>query len=488
MLRRPWVPAVLATAGLGWILLLWAQGEVAHAQGRILNSMLIGAGTLVLVLAWTVFLSPLPGRVRGGLAGLMLVLAACVRIEGTSGDLVPSLGFRWAGARVRRAEPVATSPAGALKPGSFPGFFGPERDGRVDAALDPAWTARPPTLLWRRDVGAAWSGIVVEAGRAVTQEQQDAEEAVTAYDMATGRPLWRQAVQARFETTLAGLGPRATPTIAAGRVYALGATGRLSCLELMTGAPVWAVDVGAPVPEYGFASSPLVDGDAVIVQAGGPLAAFDRATGAKRWTSASDDTGYASPRLVELAGRRQVVAIHRYACAGYDPASGARLWRYEWRGDIPKVAQPVTIGGGRLVISAGYGVGADAFRVGPDLGVTQLWSSRRLKAKLSNVVHRDGHLYGLDDGRLTCVSAETGERAWSGERYGHGQLLLAGDLLLISSEKGEAVLVDAAPEAFRERARLPLLGGKTWNSPALAGPYLLMRNDREAVCLELPLR
>ncbi len=483
-MRKPWIPLVLLGLGLLPIAVMWAAGEIEHAQSRIEATLIIGALTGLLILLWTLFLSPLSKRARVATAVAAALVAAFVRVEGTSGDLVPRLGLRGFG---RRSVREVSAPIGALRPGAFPQFFGPSRDGRVEVALDPDWGSKPPKLLWRRELGAAWSGFAVEAGKAVTQEQEGPEELVTCYDLATGRRLWRQAHAARFETTLAGLGPRATPTIAGGRVYALGALGRLSCLDLDTGAPAWAVEVEGPLPEYGHASSPLLEGDLVIVQAGGPLAAYERATGARRWVSTSDETGYASPLAAELGGRRQVLILYRYGCAGHDPATGAQLWRYAWRGDNPKVAQPVLLPGDRVVISAGYGVGVDALRVtGSD--VELLWQTKRLKAKMSSFVRRDGHLYGLDDGRLVCVDVETGERAWAGERYGHGQLLLAGDLLLISSEQGEAALVDADPTAFRERARLQVLEGKTWGGPALAGPYLLLRNDHEAACLELPLR
>ena len=484
-MRRPWVPFVLLGLGLLPILFLWTRGEVQHAQGRILDTMIIGAVTALLIVLWIVFLSPLPRKARIGVAGGVVAALLLVRIEGTSGDLVPSLAIRGWG---RRAARDVSAPTAVLKPASFPGFFGPARDGAVDVALDPDWAARPPRLVWRRPVGEAWSGFAVEAGRAVTQEQDGAEELVTAYDLATGRPLWRRGHAARFDTTLAGVGPRATPTIADGRVYALGGRGRLSCLELATGAPVWEVDVEGPLPEYGFASSPLVDGDRVIVQAGGPLAAYDRATGARRWVSTSEVTGYASPAIVTLGGRRQVLILYRYGGAGHDPQTGAPLWRAAWHGENPKVAQPLALPGDRVVMSSGYGVGAEAFRVGADGTTSPLWSSKALKAKMSSFVHRDGHLYGLDDGRLVCVAAETGEKVWAGERYGHGQLLRAGDLLVVSSETGLAALVEAAPGAFRERARLQVVEGKTWNPSCLAGPYLLMRNAQEAACLELPLR
>lgn len=485
-MRRPWVPLVLLGLGLAWILILWIPREVAHAQGRILDSMIVGAVTLLLVLLWVVFLSPLPRRARIGAAGLAVAAALLLRIEGTSGDLVPSLSVRGFGRRAVREESAPA--AAALRPASFPGFFGPARDGAVEVALDPDWAARPPRPLWRRPVGEGWSGFAVEAGRAVTQEQDGGQELVTCYDLATGQPLWRQAHAARFDTTLAGVGPRATPAIVKGWVYALGALGRLSCLELATGRLRWSVDVDGPLPEYGFASSPLVDGDVVIVQAAGAPAAYDRETGARRWGSAPEEPGYASPSLATLGGRRQLLMLQRFGVAGHDPRTGERLWRVAWEGENPKVAQPLALPGDRVVVSSGYGVGAMAFRLRTDGAPEPLWASKRLKAKMSSFVHRDGRLYGLDDGRLVCVAADTGDKVWAGERYGHGQLLRAGDLLVVSAESGLAALVEAAPDAFRERARRQVVEGKTWNPPCLAGPYLLVRNAREAVCLELPLR
>jgi outer membrane protein assembly factor BamB len=350
-------------------------------------------------------------------------------------------------------------------------------------------------VIWRREVGAAWSGFAVAGGRAVTQEQHGAEERVVAYDLATGAPVWHHADAARYDTTLGGVGPRATPSIDGGRVFTLGATGRLNAIDLATGALEWAVDIvrdtGAPLPSWGFAGSPLVEGAAVIVQAGGPngmaLVAYDRAKGKRLWASGGDPPSYASPLIATLGGRRQVVALSQASCAGHDPATGELLWRYPWRGDQAKAAPPAAVGGDRLVISSGYGVGADAFKVS-GREVEALWTSKKLKSKFATFVAREGFLYGLDDGRLCCVRVDTGEREWSGDRYGHGQLLLAGDLLLITAENGEIALADAHPAAFRERARLPVFRGKLWNPPALAGPYLLIRTDREAACLELPTR
>jgi outer membrane protein assembly factor BamB len=486
MLRSWLVPAVLLGAAAGLITAWWLPEEVADAQKRVQRTMVLGASTVLALLAWLGCFAPLAARTRalaaGGALGVLVLLAAAFRIEGTSGNLVPILRLRWARGPDAPREASGAGPAADPSGGaSFPQFLGPARDGR----LPDARVGTPPRLLWKREVGAAWSGFAVAKGRAVTQEQVGPEERVAALDPATGRTLWSTADAARYDTPLGGIGPRATPAIDGDRVFALGATGILNALDLATGARIWRAELGLPPPDYGFAGSPLVDAGRVLVQAGSSLLAFDRGTGKRLWEVPTDGTSYASPQILTLAGVRQIVLLNHASCTGHDAATGAPLWRHAWRGQQPKVAQPVAIGGDRLVISAGYGVGADAFRVTPS-GTEPLWTSPRLKAKFSNFVHHAGHLYGIDDGRLVCVNADTGERAWAGERTGHGQLLLAGGTLVVSMEGGELLLADAVPEGYRERLKMPVLGGRTWNGPALAGRCLLLRNDREAACLELP--
>ena len=488
-LRSPLAPAAVAAAAALLIAAWWLPAEVVDAQGRNLRTLVAAAAAILLALIWTVFLSPLSRRVRGTVALVVALLAATIRIEGTSGDLVPVFRPRWAGRPgfVNHARSTA-DPARAT---DFPRFLGPGGDGRLPgAALSADWKGRGPKVIWRREVGEAWSGFAVAGGRAVTQEQHGADERVVAYDLATGAPLWSHSDAARYDTTLGGIGPRATPSLDGGRVYTLGATGLLNCLELATGARVWSVDIvrdaGVSVPPWGFAGSPLLDGRLVLVQAG-PLLAYDRASGKRVWSSGGEAASYATPMIATLGGRRQVVVLSQASCAGHDPATGDILWRTAWRGDQPKCAPPVAAGDDRLVISAGYGVGADLLKVSGGT-VEALWTSKKLKSKFAAFVEREGFLYGLDDGRLACVRLDTGERAWSGERYGHGQVLLAGDLLLVSAESGEIALADARPGEFKERARFAVFEGKMWNPPALAGPYLLIRTDRDAACVELPLR
>jgi outer membrane protein assembly factor BamB len=248
------------------------------------------------------------------------------------------------------------------------------------------------------------------------------------------------------------------------------------------------------MPEWGKACSPLVVDGRVIVSAGGAngrsLVAYDAASGERVWTAGTGRSSYSSPALMTLGGRPQVVILNSSSVAGHDPASGSLLWEQPFPGQQPNVAVPIPLAGDQVLVSAGYGIGSKAYRVagnGPGLQATLVWESPRLKSKFANMIAHGGSVYGLDDGVLTCINPADGERRWKGGRYGHGQILLVGDLLIVQTEEGEIVLVEATPEAHREITRFAVLDGKTWNPPALAGRVLLVRNDREAAAYELPV-
>ncbi|MFN7963681.1 MAG: PQQ-binding-like beta-propeller repeat protein [Thermoanaerobaculia bacterium] len=393
------------------------------------------------------------------------------------------------------------APAAAIDAASFPQFLGPDRDGRIAGVeLSRDWQARPPRELWRRPVGAGWAGFSVAGGMAFTLEQEGEEEVATAYELATGKRLWRHADRTRYETTVGGVGPRSVPTVAGDRVFVMGATSHLRALDRESGRLLWQRDLKqgeGKSPPWGKANSPLVVGEQVIVQAGGEtgsaLAAFDAASGRPLWQGGKDpgSSSYSSPVLLAPAGEAQVVSFNSDSVSAHDPADGHPLWRYPWPAEQPNVSTPLLLPGDRLFASSGYGVGSKLLQLSRgeagEWTAKLVWESPRLKAKFTNVVFSDGYLYGLDDGTLVCLDPGTGERCWKSGRYGHGQVLLIGKTLLVTTEEGELVLVAPDPREHRELARLSVLGGKSWNPPAFASPYLLWRDDREAVCLELPL-
>lgn len=504
---RLW-PAAAVLVLLGATLLVVWVPDAANRQEQVLKTIAAVLLAVILLLAWLLFFSRLRWKLRlvalGGVILVGVLAGSSVRISGVSGDVLPLLSWRWSNPRLTQfgARPSEAAAAGAIRSAfDHPQFLGARRDGTVSGVrLDPDWAARPPRVLWRRAVGPGWSGFAVAGDFAVTHEQHGDEERVTCYDVATGEPRWAHSDPVRFEEPLSGAGPRATPVIVDGRVFTQGATGLLNALDLRTGERVWTVDIaadnGSTPPPYGFSASPLVLDGRVIVPAGGAtqrsLVAYDADSGMRVWSGGGDRAAYSSPLFVEgLAGRPQVVLLNQDNVTGHDPGDGRVLWATPWPGGTENVSQPVALTGSRVFVSSGYGVGGKLYRIAEaasgGLTANLQWESRALKAKLSNVVHRDGYLYGLDDGILACVRVDDGSRVWKGGRFGHGQLLLVEGTLLIQAENGDVALVDAAPDEFRELARIPALRRKTWNHPALAGSRLLVRNDREAICLELPL-
>jgi outer membrane protein assembly factor BamB len=315
----------------------------------------------------------------------------------------------------------------------------------------------------------------------------------------TGQALWAHADPVRFDSVIAGDGPRAAPTIDDGRVFTMGSTGLLNALDLETGRRLWSHDVvaehGSRVPDFGKVTAPLVVGGLVIVSAGGDagrsLVAYRVSDGGLAWAAGDDRSGYSSPALVTLLEKPQVLIFNMKSVAAHDPETGRVLWEHPWPAGQPNVAQPLPLGRDRVLFSSGYGLGSKLFEVSrSDKGAYQakiVWETPRLKSKFVNMVLLDGFVYGFDDGVFACLDPATGERKWRSGRYGHGQMILVERTLLVQTEEGELVLVEPSPDGLVERARFQALEGKTWNPPALALPYLLVRNDKEAALFELPL-
>ncbi len=478
---------------------------------------------------------------------VVLLLIACglfalIRTGGIDGRAVSDFHWRWTPTPEDRllaraaSEPVEVTPAttpaadvaaaasaptsagdSVTKPGSpepakpvagadaprtiaqWPGFRGADRNGVVaDARIATDWSATPPVELWRHPIGPGWSSFAVQGSFVYTQEQRGEDELVSSYDLTTGKAIWRHRDPARFWESNAGAGPRGTPSVDGGRLYALGATGILNALDARTGAVIWtrnaASDTGKTIPDWGIASSPLVAGDLVIVATAGMLAAYDVKTGQPRWIGPKGGAGYSSPQLTTIDGVPQVVLLSMAGAAGVAPADGTLLWQHDWRGD--GIVQPAVLAGGDLLLGSGSGmneVGVRRIAVareGTAWSVRERWTSNGLKPYFNDFVVHKGHAYGFDGRILSCIDIESGTRKWKGGRFGNGQLVVLAeqDLLLVLSEEGELGLVKAAPDQFTEVARFPALEGKTWNHPVLVGNVLLVRNDHEMAAFRLARR
>jgi outer membrane protein assembly factor BamB len=476
-------------------------------MGNMLPVYAIPALSLALVV-WAVATRRLSNGLRRASLVAAVVLACGVftllRTGGITGDADSDLHWRWTKTPEERLlarasdEPAApaTTPAAATG-ADWPGFRGPGRDGVVRGVrIATDWSQSPPRELWRRPVGPGWSSFAVSGERLYTQEQRGEEEVVACYNAATGQPVWTHRDKARFYESNGGAGPRGTPTLGDGRVYTFGATGILNVLDDDDGSVVWsrnaAADTQTKVPGWGFASSPLVVGDLVVVAAAGTLAAYDRATGEPRWFGPKGGGGYSSPHLLTLGGVTQIVLLSGPGAVGVAPSDGKLLWQHPLSSNT-RIVQPALTADGDLLVSDGEGSYMHRIAVAQGAGgwtVEERWMSEGLKPYFSDFVVHKGHAYGFDGSTLACIDLKDGGHKWAGGSYGSGQLVLLPeqDVLLVVSEQGGLALVGASPDRFAELARFPAIEGKTWNHPVLAGDMLLVRNGEEMAAFRLSLQ
>jgi outer membrane protein assembly factor BamB len=448
--------------------------------------------------------------------GILLVCGGfmLVRTYGITGDAEADIHWRWTKSPEERLlaqgdnEPTTPNPSAQADHSttngvgnstlSWPGFRGAARDGVAHGVrIETDWSQKPPVTLWRQPVGPGWSSFAVSDNLLYTQEQRGENEVVSCYNLTNGKLVWRHNDATRFWESNAGAGPRGTPTLNNGRVYTLGATGVLNALDARTGSVVWSRNAGSDtkttLPAWGFASSPLVVGDVVVVATAGALIGYDAATGNQRWLgSTTDRSGYSSPHLATIGGVAQVLFVNGEGVSSLAPADGKLLWKYAWEGD--SIVQPAVTADGDVLLGSGSGLGSEvgvvrlAVKQGSEGWTTsERWLSSGLKPYFNDfVVHKD-LAFGFDGSNLACIDLKNGERKWKGDRYGHGQIVLLPDqdLLLVVSEEGNLALVKATPDQFTELARIKAVEGKTWNHPVLVNDILLVRNDREMVAFRL---
>lgn len=489
------------------------------------------ATLFVFALWWTFFSGWSLGMRAVGWSVVALgaaVFFGVFRLEGSNGDMIPKLAYRWQpSAQFEAAEylqkqtiPVATivepaseTPAGVaptITDDDSPDFRGPLRDGIIRGrGFRKNWDDVPPRELWRHPVGLGWSSFSVLADLAITQEQRGDEESVVAYRLETGEPVWKHADKTRLEIVVVngGDGPHCTPVITGEWTYTLGGTGVLNCLNTLTGARKWSRNIledagkdGVPAKnlEWGMSATPFVVDDLVITIPGGnpqdklgkSVIAYDRLTGDIKWTAGNFPASYCGPRVESFSGVRQLLIFHGKGISAHDLTEGKILWEFPWT-NMPLVnaAQPIRLDEESLLIGNGYGVGSARLPVKPMDGrwpePKPVWETNRLKLKFNDAILRDGYVYGLDDGKLTCIDIADGKTKWKGGRYGYGQLLLHEDTLLCTTEEGEVTLVKASPKKFEELARIKAVEGTTWNHPVVAHGKLLVRNGTEAVCYDV---
>ena len=402
----------------------------------------------------------------------------------------------------RAQQPAATpveepkkEPAIELPPDAGPywtDFRGPGRAGAyTQTPIVTTWPAEGLKPIWKQPIGGGYASFVIAKRRVYTIEQRRDKEAVTAYDAATGKELWVHSYKALFSEGMGGDGPRATPTFDDGVIYSLGATGELYCLDAATGKVKWNKNIltegGADNLQWGVSGAPLVVDNMLIVQPGGKdgssVVALNKKNGETIWKSLPDRQAYTSPMVLTVAGQRQIVTVTAARAVGLNPADGKLLWEFPWVTEYDvNAAQPIQTGDDTLFLSAGYGHGAALLKIAKDADAFKadaVWQNTKMKNKFSSSVLRDGYIYGFDEAIFACIDAKTGDLKWKGGRYGTGQVILAGEHLIVLSEAGELVLLKASPDAHSEVAKFQAIAGKTWNIPAIDNGILYIRNGAE---------
>ena len=410
---------------------------------------------------------------------------------------------------------------------NFSQFLGPHRNGNItNIEINPDWDNNEPKVIWRKEIGKGWCGFAAQGNYAYTIEQRNEIEIVTCRDIVTGDIIWKHDREQRHEDAMnmGGVGPRSTPTIYKGQVFAQGGTGILLCLNAETGELVWEQDIPKLVGiefdkktrsngvsysienstlAWGRSASPLVLNDMVIIPAGGPangkqvtLIAFSTKDGKEIWRGGNLAIGYGSPIAATLSGVEQVLLVTEDQAAGFSMDSGQLLWKHERPGHSNGDAnsqQINVVGKNRLLLTKGYGLGGELIsveKVGTEWEVESIWKNQRvLQTKFTNAVTKGEYAYGISEKVLECVKIADGERIWRNVRVGHGQMLIVGNHILAQTERGDIVLVDARPEFENEIGRIrKAIKGVCWNTICIQDQYLLIRSDREAACIELPIK
>lgn len=468
------------------------------------------------VWGWAVRNQSSLGHRRVTLAATMVLTASyycLLRLDGVDGSMRSQLSWRWAPtAEQRFLANVKTAAAPKMEKdetaqltvqvGDWPGFRGPQRDSVVrGASIETDWSKHAPQVAWKKAIGPGWSSFAVVNDRLFTQEQRGDDECVTCYDALTGAELWSQRHASRFFDPVSGAGPRGTPQFADGKIFAQGANGHLFCLDAVTGKEIWkaniATDSQAKTPMWGFSGSPLVIDGVVITVPGGEsdagIVAYRVTDGSVAWKAGKGISGYTSAQRVELLGHTQVIGLTNEGAWSLDAQSGQTLWQHQWPSNEEiRIAQPLVVDASKVVIPTGQANGARLIEVKLDAdkwSVAELWTSKEFHPYFNDYVLHAGHAFGFDGAIFCCVDLSTGKRRWKKGRYGSGQvLLLDGGLLLVISETGEVVLLEANPQAHTELAKITVLEGKTWNHPAVVRGRLYVRNSEQLACIKLAVK
>jgi len=520
---RSWTERLAGLAGVVVVVALAILFSDKSMQMALMMNL-----PVYLLICWTLAILVFQGApsVRPIAVPIALLPAAflcmSLRLDGITGGFDAQFAWRWTKKAEEEyvAKPAKTatgSKALELTAGDWPAFRGPNRDSILRGVkIRTDWTKNPPKELWRSKIGPGWSSVAVVGDHVFTQEQRGPVEAVVCFSLEDGREIWSHVDDERFEEPIGGPGPRATPTFANGRLFTVGAKGLLNAFDAATGEKLWSHDLAkendaglkeaipaegradagkSPVPMWGFAGSPLVIGDKVVVYVGAKdkgIAVFNAADGKPVWSGGAGGHSYVSPHFATLAGVGMILNTTNKTVQGLDPANGKVLWSQEKElGQVVPCVQPSVHPGDRVAVGTSFGTGTrmtSVVKSGDAFTSSDLGTFTTFKPYFSDYVLIDDTAFGFDGANFGCFDLKNGKRVWKGGRYGSGQVLLLADqnlLLVVSEMDGNVVLLPADKSGHKELGKFKALKGKTWNHPVVAHGKLIVRNGEEIACYDV---
>lgn len=411
---------------------------------------------------------------------------------------------------------ASTSSAGSAGGANWPQFRGPNRDGvSPDENLLKEWPSDGPEKLWVYEgAGLGYSGMAIVDGKLYTMGTQGDDVTVVCVDIATGSEVWKSDFakddQQGYNTGW-GHGPRGTPTVADGKVYALGPKGVLACLSAEDGKKVWSKDLvgdfGGKAGGWGFSESPFVEGDKVVIGPGGsdsPVVALNKDTGAKIWTASGFEVGggkaeYATTVPVDLNEQRQYLRLFNNQLVSLDSESGDLIWTTSWPGDKSPAVIPTPIADGNQVyISSGYGVGSKLVEVSSSNRAKDVWENKTMKNKHGGMIKYGDHIYGSSEGGgLICQDWKSGEMVWNekGQFFGSTDSVAIADGMIycLNDDSGTLTLAEASPDGFKQAGQFKMdpqssqrnPKGKVWTYPLVIGGKLFLKDQEIVICYDV---
>ena len=381
----------------------------------------------------------------------------------------------------------------AVNAADWPQWRGPNRDGiSTEKNWSSQWPATGPKQLWKANVGLGCSAVTISQGRAYTLGNTDEIDTIYCFDAVTGAVRWKHSYPCPLAPKYWDGGTLATPTVDGDHVYVLSKVGDLFCMEADSGKIVWQKqlvgDLGGKMPTWGFAGSPFVLDQWLLLDVGaadGAFMALDKDTGAIAWKNGNDPVGYSTPTLFTFQGKPSLAVFNGFGLVVHELGDGKEVARFAWKTKYEVNAAVPIVLDDKIFISSGYGTGCALVQLKPG-SLTALWQNKAMRNHFASCVLWQNHLYGFDESTLTCMEFATGIVKWTEASLGKGALMLADGKLIIHGEQGELAVAAADPTAYQELARTKVLNGKSWVVPVLANGRLYVRNNAgDVVCLDV---